>query len=169
MEDKVLKLLGELKLFEDIANDEARLHSVATILKRKKVKAGDMIIAEGQTGDSLYIIKSGSVRVLKNTLQDEKYTVIILSANEKVFFGELAIVDNDQRSASVMAESDCELLVLTRSKFEQLAEKDPYLGYKIVRRIARIISDRLRKANKDIITLFEALVHEVEGEEKKLG
>jgi CRP-like cAMP-binding protein len=161
--DNVHDILKRISLFEGIKDDQQRLDSVAGVLKSKRVNAGEIIIEEGDLGDSLYIIKDGSVRILKNTLEDEMYTVIILKANENVFFGELALIDKDQRSASVMAESDCELLVLSRDKFARLAEKDPYFGFKVMQTMAKIISTRLRKANKDIITLFEALVHEVEG------
>ena len=161
--DNVHSILQRISLFEGIKDDPTRLEAVAAVLKAKKVNAGDIVIEEGDVGDSLYIIKDGSVRILKNTLEDEMYTVIILKANENVFFGELALIDKDERSASVMAETDCELLVLSRDKFAKLAEKDPYFGYKVMLTIAKIISTRLRKANKDIITLFEALVHEVEG------
>ncbi len=160
---ETLKILKDLDLFEGISHSPERLTAVGATLKSKKVKSGEIIIREGELGDALYIIKSGSVRILKNTLEDEMYTVIILSANMKVFFGELAIIDNDLRSASVMAETECELLVWTREDFETLADADPYLGYKVLKTISKIIANRLRKANKDIITLFEALVHEVEG------
>ncbi len=163
--EDTIKLLQGLELFQGISNSPERLNAIAAILRAKKVKAGEIIIKEGEEGDALYIIKEGSVRILKNTLENEMYTVIVLSANMKVFFGELALIDNDLRSASVMAETDCELLVLRRDEFETLCKKDPLLGYKIIQTIARIISNRLRKANKDIITLFEALVHEVEGKD----
>mgnify|MGYP001549182200 CR=1 FL=1 len=160
---ETIELLKGLDLFQELSGSPERIEAIGATLKLKKVKAGDIIIREGELGDCLYIIKTGSVRVLKNTLEDEMYTVIILSANMKVFFGELAIIDNDLRSASVMAETDCELLVWTRNDFEKLSANDPYLGYMVLKTISKIISTRLRKSTKDIVTLFEALVHEVEG------
>jgi CRP/FNR family cyclic AMP-dependent transcriptional regulator len=103
------------------------------------------------------------VRIMKKTLQDEDYTVVILHDHMHIYFGEIALVDNDKRSATVIAETDCELIKLTRKDFLAMAEADPLLGYRIISQIARKISGSLRKMNSDVITLFEALVTEVEG------
>ena len=163
--NEIREKLKQISLFQGISDSKERLEKIVSKLKEKKVKAGDLIVKEGDIGDEVYIIKQGSVRVLKNTLENDTYTVITLSSNENIFFGELALVDNDTRSASVMAETECDLLVFSRDSFNKLAEEDPYLGFKITHSIAKIIATRLRKANKDIITLFEALVNEVEGKE----
>jgi CRP-like cAMP-binding protein len=61
----------------------------------------------------------------------------------------------------VTAETDCEFLVIHRDKFIQLGEEDPRLGLVVTRAIARELSKRLRKANQDMVLLFEALVEQV--------
>jgi CRP-like cAMP-binding protein len=121
------------------------------------------VIVEGATGDELYIMKTGAVNILKKTREDEQYTVVRLESKEGmvIFFGELALLDNDKRSATVTADSDCEFLVMKRDDFINLGNEHPELCLPITREISKILASRLRKANQDIITLFEALVNEV--------
>lgn len=159
-EDRINRL-KQINLFESL--NEERLATLLEHTTTKYAKKGESIIREGEIGDSLYLLQSGSVRIKKRTLQEEDYTVVILHDHMHIYFGEVALVDNDKRSATVIAESDCELIALQRKEFLEMAEKDPLLGYRILTQIARKISGSLRKMNSDVITLFEALVTEVEG------
>jgi CRP-like cAMP-binding protein len=61
----------------------------------------------------------------------------------------------------VLAETDCEFLVINREDFNQLGEEDPRLGLLVTRGIGEELSKRLRKANKDMVILFQALVEQV--------
>jgi len=70
-------------------------------------------------------------------------------------------LDNDRRSATVIADTDCELLEINRTDFVKLGDKYPHLGLPITREISAIIASRFRKQGDDIIILFEALVGEV--------
>jgi CRP/FNR family cyclic AMP-dependent transcriptional regulator len=158
-----LERLKQINLFSDIAEDLPRLKAILDHTTISYVRKGDAIIREGEMGDSLYLIQSGSVRIMKKTVQDEDYTVVILHDHMNIYFGEIALVDNDRRSATVLAETNCELIKLTRKDFLAMAEADPLLGYRILSQIAKKLSGSLRKMNSDVITLFEALVTEVEG------
>ncbi len=157
--------LRKIKLFEDFAEDIEALERIFQIGALQNVKKGDRIIQEGDEGDTLFILLSGSVRIEKTTLQNQPYTVVLLREEHNVYFGELALIDNDRRSATVQAESDCLLFTLHRDTFLKFCEENPYMGFKITMQIARKISASLRKMNMDVITLFEALVSEVEGQE----
>lgn len=159
--ESTIERLKNIKLFEGL--DDNRLRMIAEMGKQKTLGAGDTIITEGEEGDILYVMLEGSVRIMKKTMQDELYTVVVLRAADNVYFGEVALVDSDKRSATVMAETDVTLLSLDRSSFERLCEEDPWMGYRITMQIARKLSSSLRKMNSDVITLFEALVTEVEG------
>ncbi|MEJ2363221.1 MAG: cyclic nucleotide-binding domain-containing protein [Deltaproteobacteria bacterium] len=108
-----------------------------------------------------YILYQGSVKVQKRTLDHELYTIVSLTDREDAFFGELALLDREVRSASVTAATDCEFLVINREDFNRLGEEDPWLGLLVTRAIGKELSKRLRKANKDMIVLFQALVEQV--------
>lgn len=157
-----LSLLKNIILFEDFKDDEAVLRKIEELFKECDAKKGDVIIKEGKEGDELFIIKTGCVRILKNTLQDEKYTVVILSADQHIFFGEIGLLHNDKRSATVVAEVDSTFLVTNRNKFAGFGEREPYIALMIVRKIARILASRLSKTNQDVVTLFSALVSEID-------
>jgi CRP/FNR family transcriptional regulator, cyclic AMP receptor protein len=163
VDKEILEKLKSIVLFSDFTNDEKRLEKCYNIMKKEKFKSCDYIIKEGEFGDVLYILYSGKVRILRNTLSNDEYTVVILDSKDHIFFGEVALIDSDRRSASVVAETDCDALSIDRKSFIKLCEDDPLMGYKIVLQIAKRISGSLRKMNKDVITLFEALVNEVEG------
>ena len=160
-EKAVVEKLGKIKLFGTLKDDDERMTLLASIAKWQKCKAGDEVISEGMEGSELYILYRGKVSVHKRTLDREPYTIVSLRDYEDVFFGELALLDREVRSASVTAETDCEFLVINRDDFTRLGEQDPRLGLLVTRAIGKELSKRLRKANQDIIILFEALVEQV--------
>lgn len=160
-EKAVVEKLSKIKLFDTLKDDEERMTLLARIAAWQKCKAGDEVISEGMEGSELYILYSGKVSVHKRTLEREPYTIVTLRDYEDVFFGELALMDREVRSASVTAETDCEFLVINRDDFTRLGEEDPRLGLLVTRAIGKELSKRLRKANQDIIILFEALVEQV--------
>ena len=159
-----LSILKNIILFEDFKDEVEVLRKIEQLFVERDSHKGDVIIREGKEGDELFIIKSGCVRILKNTLQDEKYTVVILSADQNIFFGEIGLLLNDKRSATVVCEEDSTFLVTNRKKFAEFGEREPYIALKIVRKIARILASRLSKSNQDVVTLFSALVSEIDSQ-----
>jgi len=158
-----LSKLRNIVLFKDFKDNIEVLEKIEGLFSEKISKKGDVIIKEGDEGDELYIIKTGSVLILKNTLQNEAYTVVKLSAEQHVFFGEIGLLLNDKRSATVTAEVDSTFLMTNRKKFLEFGEKESYIALLITRQIAQILSKRLLKSNQDVVTLFSALVDEIEG------
>lgn len=162
MYEEIVEKLKQVSLFKNIKDDVSSLEKVASVIEIKNFDKGSNIIKEGDQGDEMYILSKGRVRIEKRTLQDESYTVTLLEDGMNIFFGELALMDNDQRSATVIAETDCECYVIKKDKFDTLGNVYPHIGLTVTREIARTLSSRLRRTNQDIITLFEALVGEIE-------
>jgi len=161
--DENLARLSNIVLFKDFKDNIEVLKKIEGLFTEMKVKKGEVIIKEGDEGDELYIIKSGAVRILKNTLQNEAYTVVNLNAGQNVFFGEIGLLLNDKRSATVTAEVDSTFMVTNRKKFLDFGEKEPYIALLITRQVAQMLSKRLTKSNQEVVTLFSALVDEIEG------
>ena len=149
-------------LFQGLAGDRAALEDLAAACELRRSVPGDIVLKEGEVGDSMWVIKRGRVRVEKHTPSQDAYTVTFLDDKTEGFFGELALLDRDQRSATVVAETECEFLVISRDRFQEFGDRHPAAGLAITRRIARNLADRLRRANQDVVTLFSALVHEIE-------
>lgn len=159
--ESVIEKLRRIELFQGVKDDDERLSKLAGIVSVRQCNAGEGIIAEGDEGSELYILNKGSVDVLKRTLDNDVFTIVTLTDKEDVFFGELALMDEERRSASVTAKTHCEFLVIKREDFNRLGEEDPWLGLSVTRAIGRALSRRLRKTDEDLIVLFEALVGEV--------
>ena len=161
-DEKVLQKLKEVEIFKEFSHDSEIIKKIAALCTERTYKAGEKIIEEGEFGDELFIFISGTIDILKNTLQNEKYTMTKLNAdNKSIHVGEMALIDNDRRSATVLAEANCKCLVINRENFIKFGNENPVVGLAITRVIASQISTMLRKATADVITLFSALVEEI--------
>ena len=157
-----LDKLKQVSFFSMFENDNEMIERIAGMCTRRRYRKGKYIIREGDYGDELFIVLSGEIEIIKNTLQNEQYTVTTLNADEGgVNVGEIALIDNDRRSASVLAKTDCECLVINRDDFIKFGDENPTAGLAITRSIASQLCANLRKSNTDIITLFSALVEEI--------
>jgi CRP/FNR family cyclic AMP-dependent transcriptional regulator len=157
------EVLRACPLFQDLGADAQTLADLAQVCERQSSRAGEIVIAEGSEGDTMFVIQEGRVRVEKRTpVYRDSYTVTALDASTGGFFGELALLDREQRSASVVAESDCHFLVIRRERFLQFGDRHPLAGLQATRRIAEHLAARLRRANDDIGSLFAALVEEID-------
>jgi CRP/FNR family transcriptional regulator, cyclic AMP receptor protein len=152
--------LAACPLFEEIARDPAALDSLAAVCAVKRARAGDVVIAEASTGDELYVIREGRVRTEKRTPSRDPYTVRFQERGD--VFGEMSLLDPDIRSATVIAETDCEFVVVDRARFLAFGDRHPAAGLLLTRRLAQGLAERLRRANEDVVTLFSALVQEIE-------
>lgn len=160
--EDIIKRLREVSFLKMFRDDLDVIKKIYCICSRKYFKAGQYLINEGDYGDDLYIVLLGSIEIQKKTMQNETYTVTELNADKGgISVGELALLDNDQRSATVYAKSDCDCLVIKRENFIQFGDENPEIGLKITREIAGQLCIKLRKSNSDVITLFSALVNEI--------
>ncbi len=104
------KQLPPLPLFSELpASDFAR---VLSALKLRRARAGEIILAEGQPGQSFFVLARGTVRVQKHLAQGGDTTLAVL--HDGAIFGEMALVSASPRTATVIAESDCDLVEFDR-------------------------------------------------------
>lgn len=148
-------------LFQDL--EEAELHQILSRTMPRNFPAGEVIIREGDPGDSLFIMQAGEVEITKQLtlVLDEdtpKERVFIrLNAENGVYFGEMALLENETRSATVTALTDCSLLELHQKDFLDLIGMNPAMGVKLLLRLAQVLSGHLRKTNQDVVKLTTAL------------
>jgi len=127
--------------------NKTELDEIGRISEFKEFGKDEIIFSEGEEGDSMFIIMKGRVKVYKSSSSGQIKTLDILEKGD--FLGEMAILDKEIRSASVMTVEDTEVLVLKRAVFEKQIKTDPELSLKILRALCA----RLRKADKDIEAL----------------
>lgn len=138
-----ISLLKNIPLFRELTPQEVMLVLLAG--QSKWYGKGDLIIREGEEGDALYIIKSGRVRITKFDGHGVMRDLAILENGEH--FGELALLDNSPRSASVYAYTDCELLRIPRSEFNNLLKNHENIERKFFKAFTLILAERLRRLN----------------------
>lgn len=101
------------------------------------IKAGGIIFREGEQARELFVIKSGQVQI-----QLGNRTLSELAAND--IFGEMALIDNQPRSATAVAITDVELVPVSEKQFLFLVSQTPYFALKVM----RVLAERLRATNK---------------------
>ncbi len=154
--------LRQISLFDEIRDHEESMGHLEAITQLVQVPAGTTVIKEGEVGSEMYVVFRGQVEIKKQTRAGDDYTVVKLDASQNVFFGELALVDDDKRSATVLATEDSEFLVITKKDFARHGETHPEIALPITRAIARMLAGRLRKTTVDMLTIFDALVSEIQ-------
>jgi CRP-like cAMP-binding protein len=156
-----LSLYRKIFLFQDLEEEE--LKQVLDRTSSREYPAGSVILEEGQPGDSMFIMCQGEVEITKAlTLILEEDTpkekvMVRLRAEDGVCFGEMALLENEARSATVTASTPCTLLELHQQEFLALVRENPGMGLKILLRLAQVLSRYLRKSNQDVIKLTTAL------------
>ena len=161
MEDE--KLWKAIPILRDL--DEEELRQVLKIARPVQCPRGKVILKEGETGETMYIIGEGAVEVSKTLvmmrgredLQDRDKVLTKLSAEDHAIFGEVALFEKSKRTATVVALTDCRMLEISKPDFLRLAEQNPRIGYKITRNIVQLLCSRLRKTDEDTIKLTTAL------------
>lgn len=148
-------------IFQDLDGHEVQ--SILQLARPRSFSANSTIIKEGDSGDSMYIMCEGEVNitkrltlVLSQDLPKEK-RMLRLKAADGVTFGEMALLENDTRTATVTALTDCRLLELNREDFLGFIRENSVAGCKIMLRLAQLLSRFLRKTDQDVVKLTTAL------------
>ncbi len=138
-------ILREVPIFTGL-NDED-LDIIMRMTVRRTYPKNTMIVIEEDRGDMLYIIESGSVKITR--LDDEGREVILAILGSSEFFGEMALLDGQGRSANVMAIDDSVLYTLHRRDFLDVLERFPTISILLLREM----TSRLRKSDQQIKSL----------------
>lgn len=141
---------------------DADLKVLAELLKMSKTKAGENIITEGDTGSEMYILVTGTVDVIKTTVFGDKFVVATLRSDMHCVFGEMAMIDNDKRSATVRAKTDCETLSIDRRDFDRFCLEHPGSGVELLRLISTNLVRNIRTENQNLRMVYQALIEEIE-------
>lgn len=131
--------LRTVSLFMDL--DDMDLVNIARLFKLQNYTRNQYVFFESAPGDQFYIVKSGSVRVFR-IAEDGRETVLDI-ITEGNFFGEMAVLDGDNRSANAQAREQAQLLVMNGADFNDLVTKQPSIALTIISTLSR----RLRQAN----------------------
>lgn len=137
--------LKDSPLFKGMSGADVKC--LESIFSVRRIPEGKTIFIENMPGESLYLIKQGTVRISRMLAEGDEQVLIVLSPDD--VFGEMAVLDGGKRSATARIAEDAILYGLTRKDFEKLAQEDPRLGLALTLNIVRIFSSRVRNSQKD--------------------
>jgi CRP-like cAMP-binding protein len=125
----------------------AEVANFATLAREKSYPRGSVILFEDDPGDSLFVVREGRVKVVLVAEDGREVILGILGIGEH--FGELSLIDDQPRSAHVVAMEDSTLLVLRREDFRRRVEQNPAVAWALLMELSR----RLRRADEKIGSL----------------
>jgi len=138
-------LLRNVPLFAVL--QENQLAVLTSVVSRRSFPRSTTIIAAGDETDSLYLVISGRLKVMMSDDEGREVILTMLGPNE--YFGEMGLIDDSTRSASVISLEPCELLVLSKRDFRKCLLENVEMAMTVMRGLVK----RLREADKKIGSL----------------
>jgi SulP family sulfate permease len=164
-EDRLLEEEGRRRLAEEVplglreigflgGRGEDTLRHLEACVVERRCEAGEPIFRQGDTGDEIFLVRRGRVRVALRF--DDGRELHLATFGRADAFGEVAFLDRGARSADAVALTRAELFVISRERFDALVEEHPRLGMHFFEALARSLAIRLRQADAEIRVLGEA-------------
>ena len=150
--EQVIDFLLETTLFCDLEPDE--LGDIVQIMQLQRFRRDQAIFREGDEGNAWYVLFDGTARVEKRDPFAPARAVARLEPH--ACFGEMAILDNSPRSASVIAESDATAFRFPSNLFNMLVDEESLAAYKLIHAMAKSLCVRQRHMNQQLTDLLEA-------------
>ena len=139
--DKIIHLRA-IQIFEELAVSE--LAAIASVTEAVVCQQGTDVIKEGDKGETMYMIVNGHVSVLKGRAQGQEIELDRMEGGD--YFGEMALFEDQVRSATIRAEEETRLLVLHKREFNEIVREYPQIAL----HICRELSHRLRKLHEKV-------------------
>jgi len=127
---------------------------LSSVFSVSQIKEGKTVFVENMPGEALYLIKQGTVRISQMLAEINEQDLLSLSAGD--VFGEMAVIDGGNRSATAKIIKNTVLYGLSRKNFNALVSEKPGLGLQLTLNIVRIFSARIRSAKDDYRTMLIA-------------
>ena len=131
--DKTMSALGRAALFQGL--NKKQLERLAKRFVERDYKTSEVVVSQGKGGEGFFVIASGGAKVIRETLDGERVVVNEFAAGD--YFGELALLDDGLRTASVITTEPTSCLVLTRWDFLGLLKQDAATAVAILQELAK--------------------------------
>ncbi len=144
--------LREIELFK--ARTEETIGALAGCMETRTYKPGETIFTRGDDGDMLFLIRRGTVRIMLPLSGRTPYHLATFRRGD--FFGEMAFLDSDRRSADAVSVGETEVFMLSRARFDALALEHKKLAVNLLESLARALASRLRHTDREICALQDS-------------
>src|SRR3954468_7091470 len=142
----VKELLKAVAIFKDLEDEE--LQQVAEVCKSEDFVSGEYIFKEGESGNRLYLVLEGEVRISREVPGSGEEALAVLKPG--ALFGEMAVFDRSERSTDAISHGGTRVITITRSDFELLLDFNRDVAYKVLWAVVRLLSTRLRQTNDNL-------------------
>jgi CRP/FNR family transcriptional regulator, cyclic AMP receptor protein len=143
---EVTELLKGVAIFHDLDDDE--LAQLADVCREEKFVSGEYVFREGETGNRLYLIVEGEVRISRNVPGSGEEALAVLKPG--AIFGEMSVFDRSERSTDAISNGGTTTYTIGRTDFEMLLDLDRELAFKVLWSCVRLLSFRLRNTNDSL-------------------
>jgi CRP-like cAMP-binding protein len=131
--DEIVGFLGKVQLFQGLT--KRQMETLAKTFVERKYSAGQAIVTQGKGGEGFFVVTAGKAEIVRERNDGEK--VVVNQVGPGDFFGELALLDDGVRTATVTAQEDTVCLVLTSWDFISVLREDADMGVAILKELAR--------------------------------
>lgn len=142
---KLTEILKNIPVFSSL--NDAELSELAMVAVKKTFLKNTVLLNEGDETDSLYIIFSGKVKAIINDEHGKEVILSIFGPGE--YFGEIAFIDGERRSATIITREPTEVLIISSGVFRDILSSNPNLAFNLLVGVVK----RLREATKQIESL----------------
>jgi len=151
--NEIIEMTGSIPLFDKI--DSVQVGVIAAHMRIMHLDEKQRLFAEGEASDYICFIVSGTLEVFKQSQQGRMVAVSTLSRGRTI--GEMALMDSYPRSATVIAQTPCTLLKITRESFDLILEKRPRAGIAFLQALSKSLSLHLRKTSGQFADASESV------------
>lgn len=146
MKQTIIDYLINISLFDELSPNELTI--TADYMNFFEFEKGKILFKEGDPGDYVCFVVEGAVDILKMSATGQKAVIATLTRGSTL--GEMSIIDNIARSATVKARKNSTLVLLSRKGFNTILDKHPKIGIKILKGIARLLSLNMRRTSSHL-------------------
>ena len=144
-----LEPLRKITLFQGLTDDALNL--IAQVTAEESHAMGTKIFQHGDTGDKLYLIMEGKVRISRDVPGMGEEALAVLGPGQ--VFGEMSLIDDSPRSADARVHERCRLIAIPKDGFDDLLFLHKDLAYEVLWNIVRMLTSRLRETNEKLTFL----------------
>jgi CRP/FNR family cyclic AMP-dependent transcriptional regulator len=151
--DDVIAFFSDVPFFERINSEE--INVIAKHMALKTINKGDILFNEADEGNYICFIVSGTLEVcVQKKNSDEKTVLATLTRGQSI--GEMAIIENLPRFATLVAVEDSTMYILSKSAFDLILSRHPHIGIKLLKGVSTILSNNLRQTSLKLAKFLES-------------
>jgi CRP/FNR family cyclic AMP-dependent transcriptional regulator len=153
LKEAIIDCLSGITIFADLDVDE--MNTISEHMLVSRLEPGEIVFSEGDPGDEVCFVVDGILDVFKSYDGRIEKRIAVTAPGGSI--GEMAVVADCPRTATVKARTNATLLTLSRRRFDQICDEHPRIGVKIMRAIARLVSLHLKDTSRELLELLTPL------------